>query len=149
MTTISPAALLKLARIYSKSTGYSLKTISQYSAGSTHFLGGLERGRPVTNHRAERVAQWFNHNWPAGVEWPADIARPVSAGDSKVRGVKVGIGGNPKRTARSVLDFSESQMPDHKSRGRRGEQVRLSLGLLISSDIAAGRLRPALFLISI
>jgi len=68
--------LVDLARRYSDATGLEPKTVSWRAFGDTKKLAALETGADIQVGRYERTLQWFSDNWPAEVEWPADIARP-------------------------------------------------------------------------
>ncbi|KPF47113.1 hypothetical protein IP76_01975 [Rhizobium sp. AAP43] len=52
---------------------------------STLLLSGGKRldmirsGGDIGTARFESAMSWFSDNWPAGAEWPADVARPIQS----------------------------------------------------------------------
>ena len=40
-------------------------------------MNRLRRGHTITLRRVARVLQWFSDHWPADLEWPSDIPRPM------------------------------------------------------------------------
>ena len=68
--------VIRIARIYAESRCLTMSTLGTYAAGDSRFFSRLTADR-VTIRRAKRVLQWFSDNWPEGLEWPADIARPA------------------------------------------------------------------------
>lgn len=70
--------LVRLAETYAAHRGLTLSTVSTYAATDGKFFPELKRGASCTLRRAARVLDWFADNWPADLEWPRDIARPLS-----------------------------------------------------------------------
>ena len=73
--------LVALCALFAESTGRSISTVSRHATGSGETIARLRRGHTITTRRAERAFRFLSENWPATVEWPADIPRPgVSCG---------------------------------------------------------------------
>jgi len=72
------AHILRLAGDYGKFQRLALSTVGKYAAGDGKFFIRLQSGKTCTVRRQERVTRWFDENWPDGLAWPADIARPSS-----------------------------------------------------------------------
>lgn len=76
-------ALIKLAEGYAAHRGLMLSTVSTYAAGDGKFFGKLKGSSSCTLKTADNVTLWFAQNWPADLEWPADIPRPeIKKGDA-------------------------------------------------------------------
>jgi len=45
-------------------------------SGKGNFLDKLMNGGDTHTKTADRVLRWFSDNWPADLEWPADVPRP-------------------------------------------------------------------------
>ncbi len=73
--------LVALCDLFAASTGRSISTVSRYATGSGETIARLRRGHAITTRRAERALRFLSDNWPAPVEWPADIPRPASSRD--------------------------------------------------------------------
>lgn len=69
--------MLTLARLYSERTKRSLARIGTLVHNQGAFFNKLEDGKTVTVETYQKVLRWFSKNWPADLEWPAEIARPV------------------------------------------------------------------------
>ena len=44
--------------------------------GKTNLLAAIEDGSSFTVQTYDEVLQAYSNRWPAGLEWPEDIARP-------------------------------------------------------------------------
>jgi hypothetical protein len=70
--------ILKLARAYSEHRRLSINTVSTYAANDGKlFKNFAERDAQCTLRRAGILVQWFSDNWPADLEWPKEIVRPI------------------------------------------------------------------------
>lgn len=39
----------------------------------------IDQGRDINTRTFEKALSWFSANWPAGLDWPADVPRPQPA----------------------------------------------------------------------
>ena len=46
-------------------------------------MNRLRRGHTITLRRVARVLQWFSDHWPADLEWPSDIPRPLPSAPTR------------------------------------------------------------------
>lgn len=74
---MEPNHLVRLSRLYAGHLGLSLATVSTYAQNDGKFFDRIVRTGNVTHRVANRLARWFHENWPADLEWPADIPRPT------------------------------------------------------------------------
>lgn len=72
------ANILLLADIYGTHAGLSHWRVAFLLRGDGTFLKKLRDGATCTLKTAESVLAWFSANWPADLEWPAGIARPLA-----------------------------------------------------------------------
>lgn len=70
-------SLLKVARRYAEIEGVPLTTVSSRALNDGKKLTALEGGADINVKRLERAFVWFSVNWPAGADWPDDVARPA------------------------------------------------------------------------
>ena len=75
-TPISYHYLISLAEMLSQFTGRSEATISTKIVGQARLFARLRSGHGCNAHTYQNVMEWFSENWPADLEWPADIPRP-------------------------------------------------------------------------
>lgn len=68
--------LITLAQTLSRHIGRSEATISNKAAGHALLFKRLQDGHGCTIRTATSVMKWFAENWPADLEWPADVPRP-------------------------------------------------------------------------
>lgn len=73
--------LVDLAQSYSAFVNLSLSRIGFLAANDGKFFGRLANGKTCTLRTSDRVLQWFSDHWPAGLEWPADVPRPLPSGN--------------------------------------------------------------------
>jgi hypothetical protein len=71
--------LLNLFNLFAAHSKWSRTSVSTRVFGSGTVLARIEGGGDVTTGTYERAVVWFSTNWPAGVEWPADVPRPQSS----------------------------------------------------------------------
>lgn len=72
--------LTALASAYTSAVNVSLATLSERAAGDWRFFQQVAAG--ALNYRIrsyDRAMTWFSANWPAGLEWPADVPRPIAS----------------------------------------------------------------------
>ncbi len=70
--------LLKLSDHYAAARGLSISRVSTLVFADGKVLTRISSGGDLTTGRFEAAIAWFSDNWPAGVDWPSDIERPVS-----------------------------------------------------------------------
>ncbi|MDO5648909.1 hypothetical protein [Paracoccus sp. (in: a-proteobacteria)] len=73
----SREALIALAEMLAAHQGVTHYAISMRAMGKGDFFKNMiERGYDCRTRTAARLMQWFADNWPADLEWPADVPRP-------------------------------------------------------------------------
>lgn len=65
--------ILTLGHAYAKAEGVELSTVSWRALGDTRKLRALETGSDIQTKRAAAALEWFEKNWPDGVEWPLTV----------------------------------------------------------------------------
>lgn len=78
MTTLTDR-LLATADAYRRATGLSLSRVSTLVFGDGGRLDGIVAGKDLNTRSYEKAMAWFDANWPAGADWPADVERPSSS----------------------------------------------------------------------
>ena len=69
--------ILRLIEALAGHRGKSNHTVGAWASGGDGALySRLLSGRSITTHRAARVIQWFDKNWPEDLPWPEDVPRP-------------------------------------------------------------------------
>jgi hypothetical protein len=69
-----------LAETLAAHRNWTINTTSLRAAGKGTYIADLKRGLVgLTIGRCDRIIQWFSDNWPADLEWPADIPRPKTS----------------------------------------------------------------------
>jgi hypothetical protein len=68
--------LIRLADALAAHLGRAEATISNKAAGHALLFKRLREGHGCTVRTAKSVSKWFAENWPADLEWPADVPRP-------------------------------------------------------------------------
>lgn len=71
-------ALTTLAETMAAHQGVTHFAISMRALGKGDFFKKLMAGGDCRTATAARVLDWFSDNWPSDLEWPRDIARPLS-----------------------------------------------------------------------
>jgi hypothetical protein len=51
-------------------------TLALRAAKDARFFDRVETGGGFTVRTYDHVLNWFSHNWPDDLAWPADIERP-------------------------------------------------------------------------
>jgi hypothetical protein len=64
-----------LIKTYATHVGRAEATVVQYAGVHGRAYDQLLSGRG-TLRTAERVIAWLSANWPADLDWPADVPRP-------------------------------------------------------------------------
>ena len=68
--------LVELSRLYAGHLNLSHWRVSFLVRGDGTFFKRLGDGGSCTLKTAGTVLAWFSDNWPADLQWPADIPRP-------------------------------------------------------------------------
>jgi|SRR5678815_1414785 hypothetical protein len=72
---ISPADLLRLARLYAAAEGVSLYTVGRRACGGNNrIFRRIEVGHGANTRTLAQVETWFRANWPQNAPWPVDLA---------------------------------------------------------------------------
>ena len=77
------AVIADLIRLYAQARGISLSYSSFILTGSGSTLGRINNGTSLTSRRATKIIQKAADHWPEGLEWPADIPRPLPSADQE------------------------------------------------------------------
>lgn len=77
MSSDTHTHLIALAEALAAHRSLSIWRVSFLVRGDGMFFRRLGEGKSCTLRTAALVFQWFSDNWPADLEWPADIARPT------------------------------------------------------------------------
>ncbi|MBO0736554.1 MAG: hypothetical protein J2P48_08300, partial [Alphaproteobacteria bacterium] len=67
--------LIILTRAFMRATGMSGTKLGILSAGNNRFVDRILRGNDCQTRNAERLSDYLDAHWPAGVDWP-DGVRP-------------------------------------------------------------------------
>ena len=67
--------LAALASAYCEATQMSLAGLGVVIFSDHRFFKNLASGRDCTTGNAAIASRWLIENWPADVEWPADVPR--------------------------------------------------------------------------
>ena len=68
--------LIDLSEAYAGHMNLSHWRVAFLVRGDGQFFRRLREGKGCTVKTASKVFDWFSENWPADLEWPADIPRP-------------------------------------------------------------------------
>ncbi len=71
-------ALITLAQTLAAHQGVTHYAISMRALGKGDFFKKLIDGGDCRTTTAARIVAWCAQNWPADLEWPHDIPRPVA-----------------------------------------------------------------------
>lgn len=74
---IEIAHLLCLANAYQRATALEDVTLSHRVFGDSKKLAALRSGADITVTRFNNAIIWFSANWPADLEWPEQVFRPL------------------------------------------------------------------------
>ena len=76
------AQLIITSGLFAGAKGLSTARVSALVFGNGGKLPALVSGKAdLTTRSWERAMTWFSNNWPAGLEWPADVPRPSASED--------------------------------------------------------------------
>lgn len=70
--------LLRIVEAYCSATGTAEATVSTRVFFDGKRIGDIRKGSDIGVRRLDMAFRWFAANWPEGVDWPADVERPVS-----------------------------------------------------------------------
>ena len=73
---MSTDRLVRLGEAYGRHRGLALSTVGRLAGGHGSFFSRVADGR-VTFRRVDRAIQWFSDHWPAELQWPNELPRPV------------------------------------------------------------------------
>lgn len=71
--------LTTLATTLAAHRGRTLSTVARWAGVHPLLFDRLAANAGCRFDTFQKVADWFDQNWPADLEWPADVPRP-SAG---------------------------------------------------------------------
>lgn len=71
--------ILRLADDYRRHSNLADATISNKIVRHARLIKRLRAGDGCTLATAMRAGQWFSDNWPADLEWPRGIPRPLKS----------------------------------------------------------------------
>ena len=70
--------LIRLVDLLAAHHGVTHFAISMRALGKGDFFKNLKKPNgDCRTQTASRLMRWFSDNWPADLEWPADIPRPT------------------------------------------------------------------------
>jgi hypothetical protein len=82
--------LMSCATAFAQKRNVKLTTLGRKAANDSPFFTRLKDNRTsFTARKYDEIIQWFSDHWPADLEWPQGVLRPVSA-KTKARGEAVG-----------------------------------------------------------
>jgi hypothetical protein len=76
METELRSNLMACASAYADARKVSLSTLGRLAAGDWRFFRE-DGAKTFTARKYDEVMIWFSGHWPDGVDWPADVPRPV------------------------------------------------------------------------
>lgn len=79
MTTLT-AQLLNLTDLFAAATKRSRARVSTLIFNDGKRLDRIAAGSDIGTRSYEAVIRWLSTNWPADLEWPAEVPRPSSEG---------------------------------------------------------------------
>jgi len=79
---MTPDHLIKLADLYGNHHNLTHWAVSMRMLKKGDFFQRLKNGGDCRTVTANKVVEWFSANWPADLEWPADIPRPSTKEDA-------------------------------------------------------------------
>lgn len=68
--------LIRLAEIYAGHVGRTEATIAKWAGSHARLFDRLREHGGCNVRTYGKVLTWFADNWPADLDWPADIPRP-------------------------------------------------------------------------
>ena len=88
--------LMSCATAFAQKRNVKLTTLGRKAANDSPFFTRLKDNRTsFTARKYDEIIQWFSDHWPADLEWPTGVLRPLSVagpahGEAKARGEAVG-----------------------------------------------------------
>ena len=74
--------LLTLIEVFADAKNLSPSRVTTLVMNSGAVHKNLTEGKDITVGRLEDAMQWFSSNWPADLDWPAHVPRPLSQSSS-------------------------------------------------------------------
>jgi hypothetical protein len=71
---LSPADIVRLARLYAAAEGIALSTVGRRACGNNRILPRIERGLGANTRTLAVIETFFRANWPQNAAWPPDLA---------------------------------------------------------------------------
>lgn len=71
--------LIDLGTRFGQAKGLEESTVGRMCAADSRFFSRLHSGQTFTAKKYDKVVAWFAANWPAGADWPHNVARPKVA----------------------------------------------------------------------
>ncbi len=68
--------LVVLAEAYCQKMELSEARVANLAGCNGEFFARMRAGRAAQVDTLERVKAWFSENWPDGLAWPKNVARP-------------------------------------------------------------------------
>ncbi len=68
--------IIVVADRYAEAAGIGRKRVSTIVLNRGSKLDDIAEGGDLTTGTFEKAMEWFSKNWPAEVDWPADVPRP-------------------------------------------------------------------------
>lgn len=70
--------LMSCATAFAEKRNMKLTTLGRKAANDSPFFTRLmERRTSFTARKYDEIIQWFSDHWPADLDWPAAVVRPV------------------------------------------------------------------------
>ena len=85
---LSPTALLTLARVYAEAEGLTLTTVGRRSCKNNKVFVRLAEGKGASSRTLEAIEDFFRHQWPQTVPWPAGVPKLPKRGKPNQKGPK-------------------------------------------------------------
>lgn len=106
--------LLQVADTYALANGIEEKTVSNRVFQDGKKLAAVRSGKEITVGRFNAALEWFDANWPPGVQWPERVARPSLDfdGNALSGNQSVVVPENSDHHVPAVLDKIARQMAD-------------------------------------
>ena len=74
---LSPAEILKLARLYGAAEGVALSTVGRRAANNNKLFRRISEGFGVSTRTLAKLETFFRANWPDNAPWPPDVLPPL------------------------------------------------------------------------
>lgn len=83
MLSITETKLVTLGQLMSSASGMSESRIANLAGRDGAFFRRLREGKSCRLDTAGKMLIFFSRNWPAGIDWPNEIERPVLLPESQ------------------------------------------------------------------